>query len=49
MNEYYHLPANKVEAIPWGKLLVDLMCLYKNRREVPYDPIIIKYLTVIYP
>ena len=48
MNKYGHLPEKKVEVIPWGELLVDLICLYKNRREVPYDPIMLKYLTMIY-
>ena len=36
-----------MEAIPWDRLSVDLIGLYKIRRKGCYDPLIIKTLTMI--
>ena len=43
------LPPKEVEAIPWYRLLVDLIGSYKIRRECHDDPLILKALTIIDP
>ena len=47
--KYGKLPAKEAEAIPWEKLLVDLIGPYIIRREVHDETPILKYLTMIDP
>ena len=43
------LPTKEVEAIPWDRILVDLIGPYKIRREGHYNPLIIKSLNYYRP
>ena len=45
---YGKLTAKKAEAIPWARLLVDLIGPYKNKIEGHYDPLILKILIITY-
>ena len=47
--KYGKLTANKSKAIPWDILLVYLIGPYKIRREINYEQLIIKALTMIDP
>ena len=44
-----NLPKKEAESIPWDRLLVDLMIPFKIRIEEQYEPLIIKYFTMIDP
>ena len=47
--KYEEIPTKYLEAIPWDRLLVDLIGPYIVRREGHEDPIILKSLTMIDP
>ena len=47
--KYVNLPDKVQKAVPWDRLPVDLIGLYKIIREVRKDPFILKYLTMIDP
>ena len=47
--KYGNLPAKEAQAIPWDRLLVDLIIPYKSIREGYNYPLILKALTIIYP
>ena len=44
-----HLPEKEAESIPWDRLLVDIIIPFNIRIEEQYDPLIIKYSTMIDP
>ena len=46
--KYGKLTAKEAGAIPWDILLVDIIGPYKIRREGHEEPLILKYLTIIY-
>ena len=47
--KYGYLHDKEAEAIPWDRILVDLIGPYNIRREGHANPLIIKSLNMIYP
>ena len=44
--KYINLSTKEAEAIPWEKVLVDIIRPYKIRRKVHEDPLILKSVTM---